>query len=153
MRRLVQLPAWVSLLLLIAGCANQHETTKSHDEPAVTYKSASELRNTEHFVVDYQIGIVSARVSEFRNKCLKEQGVAARMGSNHSGMISLLVREYDTGNAQGSASSAEDYVLVAEMRPIGTSKTRVDVYHASQGKIVDSLQDWMEGKRRSCPSF
>lgn len=153
MRRLVRLPAWVSLLLLIAGCATPAESPPARDEPVAVHKPGSELRSAEHFVVDRQIGVVSASVSEFRNRCLKERGIAAKMGSTRSGMISLTVQGNDTGNAQSSASPDESYTLVAEMHPIGTRKTRVDIYHASRGKMAETLKEWMEGNSRSCPSW
>lgn len=153
MRRLVQLPAWLALLLLMAACATKTEAPQTRDEAMPIHKpaSASTPRSAEHFVIDRPIGVVVASVAEFRNKCLQERGVSSKIDSFRNGMISLSVQE--RGRAESAAVSGGNYTLVAEMRPIGTGRTQVDIDHASRGKLVDPLKEWMEGSRRSCPSF
>lgn len=154
MRRLVQLRAWLAVLLLMAGCATKTEAPQTRDEAMPIHKPASIAgvpRSAVHFVVDRPIGVVVASVAEFRNKCLQERGVSSKIDSFRNGMISLSVQE--RGRPESAAVSGGNYTLVAEMRPIGTGRTQVDIDHASRGKLVDPLKEWMEGSRRSCPAF
>lgn len=155
--------------IVCAGCAANIGLPQTRDEFVAMYKPGGMFRNAEHVTVSRPFKSVVADVTEYAKKCLnvrethapsyqyKEAGGSTtyrpKIESIKGGGVSLSLQEKYNDRVDSGAPPGGIFILVAEMRAIGGSKTQLDIYHASRGKAADSLKQWAEGDSRICPSF
>lgn len=160
------------LIVLVAagavGCSANVGMPQSREEFIKVYKDGGMFRNAEHYAINRAKPAVVADLSQFMDKCLNvkvtttiRQGYSTdrgtttyhpRMVEAKGGVTSLIVQETYRDRPEKGFPPGGMYSLVADMRAHGGG-TQLDIYHAGRTAIADSLKDWAEGDKSSCPKF
>lgn len=152
----------------IVGCATNTGLPQTRDAFVRMYKDGGLFRNAEHHAINRSKTAVVSDLNQFVNKCLHvkvtstlRQGYSVdrstttyhpKMTETKSGATSLSVQETYRDKPEKGHPPGGMYTLVAEMRAQG-GKTKLDIYHAGRTPIANSIKDWANGDKASCPKF
>ncbi|MBI1921318.1 MAG: hypothetical protein HYS23_09600 [Geobacter sp.] len=156
-------------LQVFTGCATYIGVPQTRDEFVTMCKPGGLFRSAEHVTVKRPVKAVVADVKEYAKKCLdvtvtnppnymlKETGGTTtyrpKIEATRDGTTALSLQEdyhvkFKSGEPPGGL-----FTLVAELSTAGKNSTQVDIYHTSRDKVADSLKQWIDGDKGSCPSF
>lgn len=152
----------------IVGCAANVGLPQSREEFIKVYKNGGMFRNAEHYTISRPKAAVVADIDQFAEKCLRvkvtttiRQGYSSdrstttyhtRMVEAKGGITSLTVQETYRDKREKGHPPGGLYSVVADMRARG-GQTQLDIYHAGRTPIANSIKDWAEGDKSSCPKF
>ena len=167
MRLMLIIPLMLSFLLL--GCVTHLGAPQSREEFVTKVQPGGFGRKAEHMTINRPFNTVLSDLRSFSDKCLNvrvSRGANSRThevgGSttyhpkftSNGKKTSLSVQEeYGSKRANSGAPPGGLFVVVTELRPIGDSKTQIDIYHLLKSELVDPMKEWITGEKHQCPSY
>lgn len=152
----------------LMGCVTNVGLPQTREAFVETYKSGGLFRNAEHYTINRSKSQVVADLRQFSDKCLNtkvtttiRQGYMTDRSTTtyhpkiveaKNGVTSLSVQETYRDKPEQGHPPGGLYTLVADVSASG-GRTKLDIYHAGRTPIANSVKDWAEGNKASCPKF
>lgn len=151
--------ALASAALLASHCANP-KTAEAYRKAA----KDSMFAKVDNFVANDNYGhvtqILKKKTAECLNYAISRSGggqVASTMTFTSTFMYNakqgeLVMKFQDVvHNIFGDTKGDEQFMLVADAKPIAGGKTQFDIYRGGGAAIVDAIKAWTNGDVRGCP--
>jgi hypothetical protein len=172
MKRLIW-TLWSSavLLLAVAGCVAHIGAPQSRDEFLTMMKPGGTFKNVDKSTVSRPFNTVVADLKDYADRCLsvrtsrapnyatKESGGSTtyhpkvEVTANNAAVLSVQ-EEYGDKRANTGAPPGGIFVLAAEIRAAGASRTDVEIYYVSaRGPMAEFLKKWAAGDKARCPAL